>query len=119
MMTVEDIARICHEANLTYCRALKDHSQLPWEHAPEWQRNSAIMGVAAIVSGSVKHPKDSHESWMKQKLSEGWVHGEIKDPEKKTHPCIKPWLDLPDEQKRKDMLFLAIVNALTKEIPTP
>jgi len=28
-MTVEDIAKICHDANRTYCETLNDYSQVP------------------------------------------------------------------------------------------
>ena len=43
-MNIEDIARICHEANRAYCKAFGDDSHLPWDSAPQWQRESAIMG---------------------------------------------------------------------------
>jgi hypothetical protein len=40
------------------------------------------------------------------------VYGEVKDAEKKTHPCIVPYKDLPPEQQAKDHLFKAVVSAL-------
>jgi hypothetical protein len=30
----------------------------------------------------------------------------------KTHPCLVPFADLPEDQQRKDALFIAIVQAL-------
>ena len=57
-------------------------------------------------------PQASHESWMAQKIAEGWVYGEVKDPERKTHHCIVPFADLPREQQAKDYLFRAVVHAL-------
>lgn len=42
---VEACARAAHEANRAYCLALGDTSQLPWEEALGWQRDSAIKGV--------------------------------------------------------------------------
>lgn len=118
MLTIEAIARVCHEANRTYCKGLKDYSHLEWEFAPEWQKDSAIMGVAAIIEGRVRHPKDSHESWMKQKLDEGWSYGPEKDPSRKTHPCIKQWEELPEEQRRKDVIFFNLVKSITGGLPT-
>jgi hypothetical protein len=118
MLNIEAIARVCHEANRTYCKGLKDYSQLEWEHAPEWQKDSAILGVAAIAQGTIKHPRDSHMSWMKQKLNEGWTYGPDKDPVRKTHPCIKPWEELPEDQRRKDVLFMNVAKALLEAIPT-
>jgi hypothetical protein len=31
----------------------------------------------------------------------------------RTHPCIKPYDDLPVEQKAKDYMFKAVAHALT------
>ena len=110
------IAEICHEANAAYCRTLADYSQPAWDDAPEWQRESALAGVQAIIDGRVVEPEDSHNSWLEQKQAEGWTYGAEKDPEKKTHPCMRPFYDLPWEQQRKDCLFLAIVQALTEPL---
>ena len=42
----------------------------------------------------------------------GWVYGEHKDEQRKTHPCIVPYDELPAAQRAKDALFLANVRAL-------
>lgn len=107
------IAAITHEVNRQYCaRFGNDNSQPAWEDAPEWQRSSALNGVRGIISGEVKSPKDSHESWMKEKLANGWKFGDVKDPEAKTHPCLVPYEQLSLYQRRKDELFRAVVLAL-------
>jgi hypothetical protein len=49
---------------------------------------------------------------MKQKVKDGWVLGHIKDGAKKTHPCMVPYNQLPEGQRKKDHLFRAIVLAL-------
>jgi len=53
-----------------------------------------------------------HESWCDFKRADGWVFGEVKDAGAKTHPCLVPYAELPEEQKIKDHLFSAIVTAL-------
>lgn len=107
----EHIAKVCHEVNKAYCEALGDMSQPSWSEAPEWQRESARAGVAFHRAGD-HGPEASHENWMKQKLAEGWKHGPVKDPQKKEHPCLVPFSELPPEQKAKDFLFRAVVHAL-------
>ena len=89
MMTYEEIARVCHEVNRSYCEALGDMSQPAWEDAPQWQKDSAALGVLLHCEQNVG-PEVSHERWMAHKIAEGWVHGNVKDPEAKTHPCIVP-----------------------------
>ena len=37
-----------------------------------------------------------------------------KDAEKKTHPCIVPYSDLPVVQRAKDYLFREVVHTLAK-----
>jgi len=48
------------------------------------------------------------------KVDSGWVYGEVKDVEKKTHPCIVPYEQLPVEQQSKDYIFKGIVDAYKK-----
>lgn len=111
-MTIEDIAAVAHEVNRNYCLAIGDLSQPEWELAPEWQRESALNGVKLHLGRKELGPEASHEAWMAEKVAAGWVYGEEKDPEKKTHPCIVPFGDLPREQQAKDFLFRGVVHAL-------
>lgn len=109
-MTNDRIARICHEVNRGLCEALEDLSQVYWEDAPHWQRASALQGVEKALDGS--EPADSHASWCRQKFSEGWTYGTVKNPKEKTHPCLVPFEDLPAEQQLKDHLFVTVVRVL-------
>jgi len=112
---LEQIARVCHEANRAYCSTLGDNSQPPWNEAPEWQRDSAIHGVVHHLStlkrGEEPTPSSSHESWLAQKKDDGWKYGPVKDPNKKEHPCFVSYSELPLSQKMKDFIFVGIVKA--------
>lgn len=115
-MNRELIARAAHEINRAYCASLGDTSQPAWDDAPDWQKQSALAGVDMHLTNPDATPEQSHESWLAQKTADGWAHGEVKDPEKKEHPCFKPYADLPAEQRSKDYLFRATVHAL-KDLP--
>lgn len=106
-MDHEQIARICHEANKAYCEALGDNTQLHWCGAPEWQKKSAIDGVKNVLEKSLT-PKESHQAWLDLKMLDGWRYGPVKCPIKKEHPCFVPYDHLPEAQKLKDKLFVAI-----------
>jgi RyR domain-containing protein len=114
---IEQIARVCHEVNRAYCQSLGDISQPSWEKAPQWQRESAMTGVAAIVANPATTPEQSHEGWLEQKRAAGWTYGPVKDAEKKEHPCFVPYEQLPMEQRAKDYLFGAVVRTLAFEVP--
>ncbi len=116
--TIENIARVCHEANRAYCHTLGDVSQTAWDAAPDWQRESARMGVDLHLMGNFG-AEASHLSWMKQKLDDGWKYGAVKDPEKKEHPCLVAFDDLPVDQQMKDHLFRAIVHSFKGVLCAP
>lgn len=109
-------AKICHEANRAYCQTIGDTSQPAWDEAPEWQRKSAVTGVlfhwGHLERGETPPPSASHDSWLKEKASDGWKYGAIKNPETKEHPCFVPYDELPVEQRAKDYIFGAICKAL-------
>lgn len=111
-LTAIDIAKVCHEANRAYCEGLGDFSQKPWAEADEWQRESAIKGVQFRQDHPSSGAIEQHNDWMKHKIADGWVHGEVKDAKAKTHPCLRPYDTLPEEQRAKDRLFAAVCDAL-------
>lgn len=115
---IENIARTCHEANRAFCLANGDDSQKPWDEAPEWQRDSAKSGVRFHLANPEALPSATHENWMAEKVRDGWKYGPVKDPEKKEHPCIVPFTELPEFQQRKDVLFRNVVHSFVDKIQT-
>jgi hypothetical protein len=114
MASVEDIARVCHEANRAWQHATGDPAPSPaWDDAPQWQRDSAVDGVRHAQNGAT--PEQMHQAWCDYKTEAGWTHGPVKDAEAKTHPCLVPYAELDASQHRKDDLFVAIVTALSGE----
>lgn len=110
----EVIAEMCHEANRVWCRMNGDDSQPSWFDAPDWQRALARMGVEFHLTHLDAGDDASHQNWMDQKVAEGWVYGEVKNPNARppTHPCIVPFSELPMVQQKKDAIFRALVHAL-------
>jgi len=111
-MRVEFIAKCCHEINRIYCVSIGDFTQPKWDDAPYWQRESAVKGVQYAINNPDATPEDQHNSWMEAKFDDGWVHGPVKDAERKEHPCLVPYHALPEQQKAKDKLFQTVVNLL-------
>jgi hypothetical protein len=109
---VGQIARITHEANRVLQMATGEEVAPHWENAPVWMCASAMDGVRNIVFGEVSSPEQSHQNWMKHKEADGWTHGPVKDADKKQHPCMVPYAELPSVQRMKDWVFFTIVNVL-------
>jgi len=106
------IARVCHEANRAWCEAHYDYRQKSWSEAEQWQRDSAVEGVKFALANPRSTDNAQHEAWMNDKIADGWTYGETKNSEKKTHPCLVPFVDLPVFQQLKDKLFRGIVRSL-------
>jgi len=107
---IEACTRAAHETNRAYCIALGDNSQPSWSDAPEWQKQSARNGVVGALAGAT--PEQSHESWLREKREQGWTFGLTKSPETEQHPCMVAYQHLPEPQRRKNALYLAVVRAV-------
>jgi hypothetical protein len=114
-MDIYKIARICYEVNRAYCQSIGDYSDLPWEESSENRKNSYFEGIRFNIRYPNAGPAGLHNSWISNKLHEGWKYGPVKDPEKKEHPCLLPYDQLPAEQKSKDFIFCALVRLLKHE----
>lgn len=105
-------AKMAHQTNKAWCELNGDYSQVDWDKAEEWQKESAIKGVEYVLATPFATNDKLHNEWMQHKLNEGWKFGVVKDVEKKEHPCLVPWEDLEEKDKVKDILFRKIVNAV-------
>lgn len=111
-------AQAVHEANrayCAYCEALGDVSQLPWEDTDQEIIESCLIGVRGVLVDK-NTPKQSHESWMREKERNGWIYGPVKDSDCKEHPCMVAYSELPEEQRRKDEIFVTVVKTVAKAL---
>ena len=46
--------------------------------------------------------KNVHEVWSEIRIQQGWTYGEQRNDELKTHPCLVPYEELPEEEKEYD-----------------
>ena len=46
--------------------------------------------------------KNVHEVWAAGRIVDGWAYGEKRDDEKKTHPCLVSYEELPESEKEYD-----------------
>ena len=43
-----------------------------------------------------------HEVWARNRISQGWTLGDVRDDELKKHPCLIPYDDLTEDEKHFD-----------------
>lgn len=125
-MQIEQIAELAYEVNRAYCKAIGDASFPAWNDALSWQRAVNMGGVRFhlrhLSAGQIPPPSQGHTAWVEKRVACGWRYGPVEDMEKKEHPYIAPYDQLPVEQQVKDYLFAAVVKTCFDmsggEIPT-
>lgn len=64
--------------------------------------------------------RNVHEVWSASRIAEGWTYGPRRDDVLKTTPCLVPYDELPEEEKRYDrdtaLETLRLVTSLGYEI---
>ncbi len=115
-VTAEDIARVVHAANRELQIIQGDPAPSPpWDEAPDYQVREATAGVKEVIRDPDLTAEQSHELWCDRMRADRWTYGTTKDFERKTHPTLLPFGELPTEQQLKDRLFIAIVRALAPQ----
>lgn len=49
--------------------------------------------------------ENAHDIWARARMDEGWTYGSIRDDEKKQHPDLVPYAQLPDSEKEYDRIM--------------
>ena len=57
-----------------------------------------------------------HEAWAASRKAEGWKYGPKRDDERKKHPCLVPYGELPESEREYDrktaIETLKVINLL-------
>lgn len=49
--------------------------------------------------------ENAHDIWARARMDEGWTYGPVRDDERKEHPDLVPYAQLPDSEKEYDRLM--------------
>lgn len=72
------------------------------EYKPKPIDTSDVVLPPDLEQLAEKMAKNVHEVWADSRLAQGWCYGEERDDAKKTHPCLIPYEELPEEEKEYD-----------------
>lgn len=110
---VVSIAMACNQVNKAYCESNGDFTCQDWDQLSDELKRSAVNGVLFRLENPNATPEDQHNAWRRSKIKDGWVYGPVKNVEAKLHPSLVDYKDLPQEQRTKDNLFMAVVDSLS------
>lgn len=102
-------------SNLRQARSIGDKLEIMgWEMRPQ---GSVGKVISEIPKGIVeKLAIIEHDNWVQERLSSGWVFGEIKNVDKKISPYLIPYNELTDEVKDFDRDTVRNIPALLNMI---
>lgn len=110
--SLEEIARVCHEANRAMQRNLNEPGRsMLWDLESDFVKENTINGVRLIRLGYSK--EEMHAEWCERMQEGGWKWGPVKDRLKLEHPCLVAYRDLPSTQRHKTEVIRAIVVTLS------
>jgi hypothetical protein len=141
---LEQLAQAIH-ADFCKKETERDHADapynIPWEQLPEGIKESNREQAASFTKklsdagysydagdtpfASVDALADEevlllaqheHLRWMKDREARGWTYGEIRDDEKKLHPLLISWEELPAEERQKDVDIIENIIPLLESI---
>lgn len=101
-----------HEAN-------KEIQQQTGEYIPPLDNHltqSILDGVYFVLDNPNCTPEQQHNNWCYFKRQDGWKYGPNKDFERKEHPCLVPYSELPEIQQRKDSVFRQTLDKFINEV---
>lgn len=117
---LDTISKVCHEANRAVCLAAGQPTLPAWEDAPQTARDATKEGVLFCIYNRDASPAQVHQDWYDNLINDGWVYGSEKDYDKKTHPCLIAYENLPYVDRLKDGLFkeiaLTLFDGLDEEV---
>ena len=102
---VERVAEACHEALSQISISMGQEAYPRWEDTSEWMKQPVKDTIIDLIADPTLSPADVHNSWAKSKIRDGWVWGPEKSVEKKTHPCLVSYNELPQGERYKDVMF--------------
>lgn len=63
---------------------------------------SDVVLTPELLALTEKLAENTHDVWAKGRIEQGWKYGKTRDDDKKLHPCLIPYSELPESEKEYD-----------------
>jgi hypothetical protein len=102
------IAEQAHNVNNVWTKEVGNDTRPEWHTLSQEDKEHYIHAVANAIDSKLESPQEAHKQWSTWMLAQGWEFGEQYDREGKKHPNLRPYDQLPETEKVKDILFIAV-----------
>lgn len=72
------------------------------QYTPQPMDTGDIELPAELQKLSEELARNVHEVWSANRRADGWSYGPVRNDEKKQHPCMVPYDELPEREKDYD-----------------
>jgi hypothetical protein len=72
------------------------------KYIPEPIDTSGVDLPSDLESLVEKLAENNHDHWARQRIAEGWHYGTMRNDERKEHPDLVPYVELPESEKDYD-----------------
>ena len=71
-------------------------------YAPHPIDTAAVQLLPTLIDVTERLAENAHELWAQQRIKDGWTWGPKRDDAAKKHPCLIPYVELPESEKEYD-----------------
>lgn len=112
---IEIMAATIHNCIWTWSRLNGEHSMLNWQMTGD--RMHIINEVKDYLEKKANKKKYTakqwHTEWYESSLKDGWDYAPIANANKKLHPYMVPYDELPAYAKMKSIIFVTLCDKLS------
>lgn len=72
------------------------------EYTPQPIDTSSVTLPPSVAELAEMLARNTHEVWAAERLKQGWRYGEARDDVQKLHPDLRPYEELPEDEKVYD-----------------
>ena len=84
--------------------AIREEENYQLNYQPKPINTSTIRFSDELAALAEALARNVHELWAQKRLAEGWKYGTARNDEKKEHPCLVPYENLPESEREYDRI---------------